>query len=196
MKTSYIQLSVLLMFTLLASSVNAALITFDEGGDQSNAFASQEPLDTEYAAQGVNFSGGWERINQGGNFGVDALSGNNFAGYNIGVSGISNTLTVTFDFLVGEASGFLGTFRASDWVVTALLDGDIVSELNLANLSSSYTEFSLSGLAFNQLEISGSASYGVLDDLSYEVASVPEPSTLMLFGLGLAGLVLSRRRKS
>jgi hypothetical protein len=58
---------------------------------------------------------------------------------------------------------------------------------------------SIAGVDFSKftLSISSSTPVGLqIQDVSFAPAAVPEPGTLMLFGLGAAGLFLSRRRKA
>lgn len=183
-------------FTCLAGTVNAGLIDFEEFGTQPSLFSNQEPLDSEYSSLGVNFSGGWEIVNERGGFGVNARSGEHFAAYNTLTAGITDTLTIEFDGVVNSASGFLGDLSPTSWVVTAYLGLNEVSLLNLVNPFQGYVEFSFNSLAFDHITIQGSSNAAVLDDLSFETNSVPSPSTIALLGLGIAGMGLTRRRGS
>lgn len=186
----------ILACTFMAGTVSAGSIDFEEFGPQPGLFVFQEPLDSEYAALGANFSGGWEILNQSGNFGLNARSGEHFAAYNTNIDGITDTLTMAFDNVITQASGFLGAGASSSWTVTALLGGGQVSQLNLLNPAGNYVEFAFSSISFDQITIQGSNFAGVLDDLSFEMSSVPTPGTIALFGLGFAAFGIARRRKA
>jgi len=185
----------ILIFSLLPLSASAGSITFEELGSQPSSFIEQEELDTEYSSLGVNFSGGWEILNKTSNFGIPARSGEHFAAYNTAAEGVTDTITMTFDNIIAQASGFLGGIQGN-WIVTALFEDSQVSQLNLSNTTGSYVEFSFDSLMFDQISIKGSANGAVLDDLSFTVAQVPEPASLALLALGLAGLGFSRRKAS
>jgi hypothetical protein len=180
---------------VLASAANAGLITFEEFGTQSCFFSQQPPLDTQYSSFGVNFSGGWEIVNQCGNFGAPARSGEHFAAFSGETLSTTDTLTVNFDNAMTAAIGFLGSNEQGIWLVTAFFEGIQVSQLNLTNTFDSYVEFNFEALRFDQIIINASSRSGVLDDLSFEVAQVPEPSSLALLTLMLAGLSFSCSRK-
>jgi hypothetical protein len=182
-------------FTASVGAANAGVINFEEFGTKTCCFATEAPLDTQYSAIGVTFSGGWEILNQSGNFGISARSGQHFAAYNTDISGVTNTITLAFDSAITQANGFLGDDHQSSWLVTALLDGNQVSQLNLVNPSANYVEFSFNSLVFNQITIQGSGSSAVLDDISFGAVHVPEPSSIVLLALGLVGLSFSRRKK-
>ena len=80
--------AILFLLSIGLSNVSyGALITFEETGTRTCCFASEPPLTNQYSALGVNFSGGWEILNQTGNFGIDAHSGEHFAAYNTGKKG-------------------------------------------------------------------------------------------------------------
>lgn len=183
-----------LLFVFAAGNAKAGLITFEEFGAQPGLFDLQESLDTEYSSIGVNFSGGWEILDEQGGFGVSARSGEHFAAYNIGV-GITDTITMSFDNIINQASGFLGDGTQSNWVVTAWLNGNQASILNLTNTAGNYVEFDFNGLMFDRVTIQGSGRHAVIDDISFGVTQVPEPSTLAIFALSIFGLTSRKFKK-
>jgi hypothetical protein len=76
--------------------------------------------------------------------------------------------------------------------------------LHFADLTSSGVDLSPFGVKFQSVGVAGASAefYTCVDDCaptrtpqSRQGGSIPEPGTLTLFGLGLAGLAASRRRK-
>jgi hypothetical protein len=47
-----------------------------------------------------------------------------------------------------------------------------------------------------RVSVNNTSAFDVIDDVAFGTASIPEPGTLALFGLGLAGLGFARRRKA
>jgi hypothetical protein len=85
----------------------------------------------------------------------------------------------------------------------AYLDGAFVESFSspttlslLPDLSHANHFFGFTDIIFNEIRITSGTEFFQIDNLQFELARAPEPGTLALFGLGLAGLVLSRRRKA
>ena len=146
---------------LAAVPAVAETITFEEQGMKSCCFSDEPPLTNQYAGSGVVFDGGWEVLNQSGNFGVDAISGEHFAAYNTSVSGVTDTIGMTFASGISSISGYLGSVFAGTWDIVAYLNGAMVSSTSVSNGVSEYTSFLLSG-SFDYVTITGSAVFGVL----------------------------------
>lgn len=83
----------------IPSACSGTLINFDEQMAPCR-FADQVALSTQYQAQGVLFTGGWEVLDDCGNFGVSGYSLPNFLAW--------NTLTLTG---LGEVIDFAPPFR-------------------------------------------------------------------------------------
>ncbi len=182
-----------MILLMLSMNASALLITFDEQGPKSCCFYSEPPLDTQYAADGIIFDGGWEILNESGNFGVPALSGTNFAGFNIGISGSTNTIGMSFTNAITNISGYLGSVDAGTWNIATYLNGSLVSATSVSYVGSAYASFALSSLNADYVTITGSTQYGVLEDLSF--SAVPVPAAVWLFGSGLIGLIGFAKRK-
>lgn len=124
-------------------------------------------------------------------------------------------LSVVFDSPTNVTSGDIWDIdgisdaETEQWNVVALMDGSEVST-EASPLGDSNGDGSLDGLpwrfdireegVFNQLnfEFIGSKTEGVglgFDNFRFTTASVPEPGTLGLLGVGLVGLVAARRRR-
>lgn len=187
------------LFLLAPTIGHAESITFDELGSAPCTFASAGPLDDEYAGLGVNFSGGWEILDECGNFGVNALSGDNFAAYNTNNSSITDTITMVFDTAISSISGMLGAGGAGTWDISASLSGTSAGSSTVMNASGSYIGFALSGL-FDTVFIQGSRSAGVLENLNFTTSTapttpVPLPAGGVLLVSGIAGAVALKRWK-
>lgn len=94
------------------------------------------------------------------------ISGENTASYGINVFHSGGISNLTFLF---DGDSF---------------DKDLIDLSGLSNISSLYFDTNRSGL-----------DVMVFDTFSFDVSAVPEPSVIALFGLGLTGLGLVRRRK-
>ncbi|MFE8070339.1 PEP-CTERM sorting domain-containing protein [Marinobacteraceae bacterium S3BR75-40.1] len=181
----------------LSTPALATQITFEELGPQTQSFSSGlgTPLTNQYAAQAVHFSGGWEVLNEAGGFGVNARSGEHFAAFNTTYPEITDTLTLTFDDLIGNIGGWVGWRESSHWTITAFRGAQKLAETQFDNPDGTWRAFELTNLAVNRITIHSNHHAGVLDDLYFQTsATVPEPGTLGLFSVALAVLGIQRRR--
>ena len=118
-----------------------------------------------------------------------------------GTTGAADTNDWLIEFLSPQFLFGFGTHdQGTRPLVTLLFDGVQVGSLSSVPLNSDLFQLYFeSTVAFNAITISqpGTASgFGfMLDNLTVETSSVPEPVTLALFGLGLAGISFSRKKK-
>jgi hypothetical protein len=134
---------------------------------------------------GTVFVGVMYTDNGGGNLFADLL---NFS--DVSVNPSFNTLATGVGYPDIGASALLNlTFTLTDTETTVLA--------SLGESSGSFTwgqSFDLNDLSFYMLHDGDLGERYQLNSLSYPATSVPEPGTLALFAIGLAGMGLARRR--
>jgi hypothetical protein len=175
------------LLSLAALTSNAGVITFDNAGAQQNNYSWL----TTY--EGFEFIGSTLAIDTvGGYWNYGAVSGD-FTMYSV----YGTTTTVkkaggadfTFDGLWAKTWGNASPRTGH---ILGYNNGAMVFDSSVA-LTSTFTEFSGKAGMIDELRID--MGYYLVDNLNLNAQRVPEPASLALLGLGLAGISVLRRRK-
>ncbi len=110
----------------------------------------------------------------------------------------SGTSGVTFDF-VGSVTDFSFSFASNGtpFTLEAYLGATLVESLAIDGRI--WQSYGFTGSLFDSVRVAYTpvavSSNFLIDDLKWNVTAVPEPGTLVLVGLSLAGLAATHRRK-
>ncbi len=107
---------------------------------------------------------------------------------------------VSFDLVfdnVVSAFGIIGGALNSGWTYTAFDDSNnVIETLNITDPCCGGFFHGIAQNGIKRVNLNGSGDWVVFDNLQFVAGpgQVPEPISLSLFGIGFAGLALSRRR--
>jgi len=172
-------------------AANATQITID--------FEGQTPFDaigSTYASQGVTFGPSCYFYPEDSNYPAS--------------SGVSSAYCyplpeqIDFSSAVSNVGAYFNAYD-HDIIFSAFGAGGLIGRITISETTPPipggpqydgplYYELPYSGIEYVTLSTFGSGEYYNFDDLTF-TSSVPEPGTLALFGIGLLGMGLSRRRK-
>ena len=198
--------------TVNASVINIGLADFDSAtviDFESTAIGSISGTDNLFTNAGISLITATAQGTDSDSYDIRTNSsralGGNSSGLFIadpGTAGAADTNDWLIEFLSPQFRFGFGTHDQNILpLVTLLFDGIQVGSLsNAPSGSDLFQQYFESTVAFNAITISqpGTASgFGfMLDNLTVETSNVPEPASLALLALGLAGIGFSRKKKT
>ena len=187
----------------LGTLVHSQTVITLENPSAPEGFSQTSALTTEYSAQGVIFSG--PSAGQGGAILQDVSfpttsfygAGNSFLAFNSGAGYPIGPETLTFDAPHGNVSIEVSGQVASEQVTMNAYDSlDSLLASTTVTADTSWTLLAVSGADISKVVISQTGPVTTFNELSFDAAvPTPEPGTLALAGLGLAGIAALRRKK-
>lgn len=185
LKQTLISLKLLAFLALFASNVSATVITFDEPGVFGSFTSSDGSILAEWV-WGIGTADGHHHSNTDSSFSGKYEDGHGQAYQGIRFSSVvPGSLTLdSFDL------------RGS-WLVGLLNDGSGTLYSAGTEGSGAWTTQSvgLTSSSYIYIYANGQIGAGDLDNVTFNTNPVPEPASIALLGLGLAGLGFSRKKK-
>jgi hypothetical protein len=164
----------------------ASTLTFDE-----IVFPQGTAINNQYQASGITFTPSliYDVL------GAESLPG--ITGHYLGnFNPIVNPFSIFFTTQQTEAAFGIATFPAQT-TLTALLNGTPVESFSISTTFDDPNTgfYGFSGITFNEISILVSNNLALIDNIQTGNTTIPEPTTMLLLGSGLIGLVGYGRKK-
>jgi hypothetical protein len=190
-----------------ALPAGAGVIDFDDVAAPI-LFADAAPLGARYQAAGAIFSGvsgsSGAILNDGAELGFTARSGSNFLAFEAD-AGVGPDQRISFASAQNGVSLFAASLETltadaqrASFTLSAFDDLGALLGSTTIDTARDWQELSLALAGIRSVVVSSTALGWALDDLSFSgpAADVPEPASVGLIGLALAGLMAARRKRS